>query len=71
MNKGKSYKDRELIIQIKIDQLLRCYPYPLSFYEKMNDREIIGFHKNKLAEMAKKTVELYRNKPEHRQLKFL
>lgn len=51
------YTERPLNVQIKIDQLLRCYPYPKAYYEKMSNKEIIGFHKSKLGEMAQMTID--------------
>jgi hypothetical protein len=51
-----TYENRSAETQVKIKQLRRCYPYSLSFYEKMTDREIHAFHYSKLGEMAKMSI---------------
>jgi len=63
------YEKRPFQTQLLLDQLFRCYRYPRSFYEKMSDREIHGFHKKKLPEMVRMTIDDVKN-PQPRQLRF-
>jgi hypothetical protein len=63
----QTYETRPIQIQLLIDQLLRCYPYPKNYYEKMDDRKIKAFHKRKLPEMVRMTIENVKN-PKPKQL---
>lgn len=64
------YEERKIEVQIKIDQLLRFYKYPKSFYEKKTDREIYAIHKSKLGEMAALSIASYTGKKIERQLQL-
>jgi hypothetical protein len=50
-----SYDNRNLDIQIRIDNLqtVHGYRYPLSWYESHTDTEIKGMHTDKLSEYVK------------------
>jgi hypothetical protein len=56
------YYERELQVQIWIDVLLRCYPYPISFYEEMNGDQIKGMYHDRLGDMVEKSEKAYKQK---------
>lgn len=51
------YEERPFAVQLKLDVLLRCYQYPVHYYEKKSDREIMEFYYSNLSNMAEKTIE--------------
>jgi len=47
------YKERALDIQIRIDNLLQTYHYPLTFYENLTNAQIKAMHTRMLVEKIK------------------
>lgn len=62
------YEDRSLEIQIKIDQLMRFYPYPKAYYETKTNAELLSFHQSKVGEMGKLTIDSLLYEPSSTQL---
>jgi hypothetical protein len=54
------YDRRPLDVQVKIDCMLRCLPYPRGFYSHLSDIQVKAMYDDYLSKMARLTIEGYK-----------